>query len=361
MRLLHTSDLHLGRKGREEDIWKQWEKIVALTQQEKVDILIIAGDIFDNGQAERRLKQRFCSSLERLTREGITVLVIPGNHDLRQGNALEGIELPGVKVAFDYEVVILEGIAFHLFPFSPEITGQDLVKIRQKTEAKFEIGVCHASYVAIRDIFNDLGDSQAIHIPLLPEDVKLLQFDYLALGHYHNAKYWQVGKTHCVYPGSIEPLSFKEKGKRQVFIGHFSNEIAISPIEIGCQQSYQEITVQIPPEGFEGAWREIETLPKRFGPCFLKIHLKGIGDEVLVKVWQQKVEKYLKEQAISVIWEDQTVDMAWIESTPLARQFRNIVQKRLEKSPQERDYWWRVLYRGVGCLKECYQEAMPKA
>ena len=227
-----------------------------------------------------------------------------------------------------------------------------IMKMKQKVKAKFEVGVCHASYVALPEIFADLGDSQAIHIPLTQEDIITLGFDYFALGHYHNAKHWQVGNTQCVYPGSIEPLSFKEKEKRYIFLVECNEALKITPIPIGCQRSYEEIVLQIDSQGVDALWPKIEELSLRLGPCFLRLTLRGIVETVRCQNWQSQVSAFLDKKQIKVIWQDETVDLNWIERDTLAKQFLEICRQRARKSP-DKDYWRRVFYRGISLLRQC--------
>ncbi|MDL1971353.1 MAG: DNA repair exonuclease [Candidatus Desulfofervidaceae bacterium] len=351
MRLLHTADLHLGRKGREEDIWKQWEKIITVAQKEGVNVLVIAGDVFDDGRAEKEVKEKFCRSLERLTREGMTVFIIPGNHDLRRGNALAGINLPGVKVVFDYMVVTLGKVTLHLFPFSPQLDGPRMVQLRKDAAGEYQIGVCHASYVALPDVFRDLGESQAIHCPLVSEDIVALDFDYLALGHYHNAKSWQVGKTHCAYTGSIEPLSFKETAPRQIFVIECGHSLDIKLIEIGCQRPYLSYQWQL---GVDVEEKDIEqqlaTLAQRLSPCFLRLTLRGlVKNKLFLKDVILRAQELFQSQGIAVNFFDETVDLTWVKEHRLSRLFYEICQERAE---EDQILWQRVFYRGISLLKQ---------
>ncbi len=352
MRFLHVSDLHLGRKGREEDIWRQWKKVVDIALEERPEVFLITGDVFDNGEADVELKKTFCCSLQPVIEQGTEVLIIPGNHDLRQGNALAGLEKAGLKVFYQYDVYFISEVAFHLFPFASNWTGQDLVKMKKEVKARYQIGAAHASYVALPEIFADLGDSQAIHLPLTREDIMALNFDYFALGHYHNAKHWQVGNTQCVYPGSIEPLSFKEKEKRCVFLVECGEKLKVTSIPIGCQRFYAERILQIGPQGLDALWAKIEELSAHLGPCFLRLTLRGMAETVRCQHWQSQVSAFLEKRQIKVFWQDETVDLGWIEENTLAKQFLESCRQRGKKSP-DKDYWWRVFYRGIGLLRQC--------
>ncbi|CAD7775840.1 MAG: hypothetical protein KCCBMMGE_00367 [Candidatus Methanoperedenaceae archaeon GB37] len=72
MRILHTADLHLGRTGKDRDIWHQWEKIIEIALKENIHILLIAGDVFDNGQAEAGVKEKICYFFKQTGQSGHT-------------------------------------------------------------------------------------------------------------------------------------------------------------------------------------------------------------------------------------------------------------------------------------------------
>jgi exonuclease SbcD len=88
MRIIHTADWHLcdklGRIDRTEDLMTRVERVAELCEERKVDVLLIAGDVFsdqalpdDITQALTRFRETFASFFGR----GGTVLAITGNHD----------------------------------------------------------------------------------------------------------------------------------------------------------------------------------------------------------------------------------------------------------------------------------------
>ncbi len=87
MRLLHTSDLHLGQelhgfsRAYEHDVFLAW--LIQVLKDRAVDLLLITGDIYDSTQASNAALGRFNEFLGRLDRElpRLQVVVIGGNHD----------------------------------------------------------------------------------------------------------------------------------------------------------------------------------------------------------------------------------------------------------------------------------------
>ena len=86
MKILHTADLHLGAKtegkNRIEEQRNVMAEIVTLAEQEKVNVVIISGDIFDQAVPTSEAEDLFYETLENLTKNNDRVVVaIAGNHD----------------------------------------------------------------------------------------------------------------------------------------------------------------------------------------------------------------------------------------------------------------------------------------
>src|ERR687892_49370 len=90
LRLLHTADVHLG--ARHADLGdraatqreRQFAAFVAtidLALGEKVDLLLIAGDLFDSNVQPKRSVERAAAQLERLAAAKIRTVIVPGTHD----------------------------------------------------------------------------------------------------------------------------------------------------------------------------------------------------------------------------------------------------------------------------------------
>lgn len=86
MKILHTADWHLGKKldrfSRLEEQVLVIEEIIEVAEAENVDLIIIAGDLFDNFNPATEALELFYRSLKRLSKDGKRpVLAIAGNHD----------------------------------------------------------------------------------------------------------------------------------------------------------------------------------------------------------------------------------------------------------------------------------------
>lgn len=85
MRLLHTSDWHLGRRFHGasllEDQSAALDRIVQLACERSVDLVVIAGDLYDRAIPPAEAVSLFTDTLARLRQAGIAVVAIAGNHD----------------------------------------------------------------------------------------------------------------------------------------------------------------------------------------------------------------------------------------------------------------------------------------
>ncbi|MEC8814911.1 MAG: exonuclease subunit SbcD, partial [Actinomycetota bacterium] len=93
MRILHTSDWHLGRSFKKESLSDEqgWfvDQVVGVVKSEGVDLVVIAGDVFDRALPPAEAVEAWYGALERVVDAGAQVVGIAGNHD--QG---ERIEIP---------------------------------------------------------------------------------------------------------------------------------------------------------------------------------------------------------------------------------------------------------------------------
>lgn len=247
MKLLHTSDWHLGQKflsfDRDEEhrLALNWLHDTIVEQQ--ADALIVAGDIFDIGNppnAARKLYYRFLAGL--LGTSCRHVVIIAGNHDspamieapreILQAlnvhvvgtpeNEILDLKNPGgeTEAIVAASPFLREGhLRYAAIGESPE---ERLVRLREAIKSHYQelasqIGPSrHHPVIATGHLFaygaqssekQDniyLGDTQNIAAADFPDI-----FSYVALGHIHRAQ--KVGeKDHIRYSGSLIPLSFSE-------------------------------------------------------------------------------------------------------------------------------------------------------
>ncbi len=268
MKILHTSDWHLGQKfisrEREEEHALALEWLAETIVRENVGLLIVAGDIFDIGNPPSSSRALYYNFLKKLWQSDCRHIVVTGgNHDSPQMLdapkeilALLNVYLVG-KAAEDVsdEIIVLknsEGEVEALVAAVPFLRDQDLrravsgetsndriEKIKEgilshyeevgKAAADFKtakIPVIATGHLCVTGHENSakqeniyLGNMENIRADQFPE-----VFDYVALGHIHRPQ--AIGGLENVrYCGSLIPLSFSEtKDEKSVTLVSFKGK-----------------------------------------------------------------------------------------------------------------------------------------
>lgn len=229
MRLLHLSDTHLGKAAyhkvtpeglnqREEDVHAAFARVVDKALELRPDVVLHSGDLFDAVRPSNRTVAQAVEQLLRLTRAGIPVVLIAGNHEtprLREtGSVFRFFEFfPGLHPVYrGPQVVRLGDLALHCVPQAAnegEVRGW-LEAAHPLPEARFNVLTAHVGVSGIKAF--TMGEFNEHVVPTSALDPA---FDYVALGHYH-------GKTqvadHAWYAGSTERMSFGEAGQDKGFL-----------------------------------------------------------------------------------------------------------------------------------------------
>jgi DNA repair exonuclease SbcCD nuclease subunit len=224
MKFIHAADLHLDSPMRGLDSYegapvdelrgatrRALEALVDLALRERVALVLLAGDIFDRDLGDFHSAIYFRSQLLRLTRGGIRVFIVKGNHDAEGQIGRRLPEVDGVHVfsSRTSEVIDLPelGVAVHGRSFPDRVVTQDLVpNYRDPVPARFNIGLLHTSL-----------SGSALHDPYAPTDVPTLVakgYDYFALGHIHARQVVREHAPRIVYAGNLQGRHVGETGSK---------------------------------------------------------------------------------------------------------------------------------------------------
>lgn len=132
MRLLHTSDWHLGRSFHREDLLAAQasflDHLVATVRSERVECVVVSGDVYDRALPPVDAVLLFNDALRRLVAEQVRVVLIAGNHDSahRLGFAADLIDAAGVHLRTDparvASPILVSGVAVYGIPYlEPEL------------------------------------------------------------------------------------------------------------------------------------------------------------------------------------------------------------------------------------------------
>jgi len=257
MRLLHTSDLHLGRSLNGHDLSVAQgaflDRIVETAVKRAVDVVLVAGDVYDRTLPPVESVAAFESFLVRLHALGIPVVVISGNHDqavrLGYGSALfqHGVHLltdPArvqvpVEFADEHGPVLVYGLPY----LQPELTrriltdpdgpdlpatheavvGAAMARVRADLEARGDsprvVVVAHAFVVGGEEgpvVSTSERDVSVGGLQTVPSAV-FAGVHYVALGHLHGPQQPRAVGTDALlrYSGSPLRYSISERDHRK--------------------------------------------------------------------------------------------------------------------------------------------------
>lgn len=231
MKLAHISDLHLGKTlynySLIEDQEYILEQIVGILVEKKVEVLMIAGDVFDKNVAPEAGLKVFRKFLNRLVESKIKVLIISGNHDSAERLTFGGEFMTEKGIFFSkvydgkIEPVSFEDeygpVNFYLLPFiKPQIVNhyiegneidtyeeavQFAVKNMNINTSERNVILAHQNILSAKRCESEeniIGGLDAV------SDAVFKDFDYTALGHIHSQQ--KIGKNNVFFCGT--PLKY---------------------------------------------------------------------------------------------------------------------------------------------------------
>ncbi len=237
-RFVHTADVHLDsplrtlalREPALADLIggatrRAFVSIVDLCLAEKVDALLIAGDLYDGDQTSMKTARFLADQLRRLHEAEIPTFIIRGNHDAESRITRE-LTLPETVKVFSGRadaVTIGAGaldVAIHGVSFAQKHAPESLLpKFRDPAPGAVNIGMLHTS----------LGGSPAHdrYAPCTSADLHGTGFAYWALGHVHQRSVDQ-GRATIVMPGNPQGRDINEAGPRSASLVTIDDSRGIS-------------------------------------------------------------------------------------------------------------------------------------
>lgn len=258
MKIMHLGDLHIGKSLGDFDLYEDQkyilEQILNLIKEKSVDVLLIAGDVYDKAIPGEKSVQLLDYFLKRLVETGIKTYMISGNHDsderLNFGSSL--FESNNIYINSKFNGILKKyslydefgELNIYLLPFvkasqvqhffpEEKIDSYDMAVRTIIKHSDFDVGkrnilVAH-QFVAGKDDPEIAGsEGLSVHNVGMVEKIgygSLAEFDYVALGHIHSPQ--SVGLKHIRYSGSplkyslsevnnnksVPIITFKDKGE----------------------------------------------------------------------------------------------------------------------------------------------------
>lgn len=260
IRLLHLADLHLGwepkylpndkRKIRKNERNELLEKAVnfALEPKNNIDGVVIAGDLFEKFDPSDSLVREVISQLSRITDRGLTLITVPGNHDeytyknsvYRENfNKWPGRLITNPMPEHCFSTSIGD---FKIHVYSLAYTGgltkpQEIQEYPRIHEDGLHLAIFHGSLD-----WDGLSDRS---LPLYSSKLINANYDYIALGHYHQYNTIKIGHALAVYPGAVEFKSFNDEGTGKLtVISWDGRKLEVERVEVDIRQ-FEKINIDI--------------------------------------------------------------------------------------------------------------------
>lgn len=237
MKILHTSDLHIGKYIGTYDLKEDTEyvlnQVVDTAIRERVEVVLISGDVFDRPNPSEEAIKMYVSFLKGLLDKNIKVIAISGNHDsgirlsaykdiLGKGYFVEGeFNSPMRKVSLNDEY---GPVNFYMLPFftpfivksnlklekgleNYDLAMDEIIKRENIDTSQRNIILAHQFVAGFKfggseeDFSYSNGDEKNVAgVGIISLD-KFQNFDYVALGHIHKPQ--KISRETIRYSGSL--------------------------------------------------------------------------------------------------------------------------------------------------------------
>ncbi len=270
-RFVHTADVHLDSPLRTLALRdpelaqliggatrRAFVSVVDLCLNEKVDALLIAGDLYDGEQTSMKTARFFADQLARLQAAEIPTFIIRGNHDAESRITRE-LVLPDSAKVFGGRAEAVEiaagalDVAVHGISFAQRHAPESLLpKFRAPVEGAVNIGMLHTSLAG--------SSAHDLYAPCLPADLHSSGFAYWALGHIHQRSV-EAGRATIVMPGSPQGRDVNEAGPKSASLITIDDGRRIAVEErLTSVAEFRRVAIDLSGvEDWRGALKRIET------------------------------------------------------------------------------------------------------
>lgn len=366
-KILHAADIHLGAKfsglgdkgaSQREQLRATFKNVIITAINEKVNIVLIAGDLFDANQQPQRNVDLVIEHFSLLKRNNIPVCLIPGTHDCLDASSIYKKidfekECPNLKVFSNQDMTYKEYPSFDLTIYGkPNLSNRSYVSpltgLKRLTSTKFHIAMAHGSLYIPEKIAED-------DHPFKIEEIKASGMNYIALGHWHRM-YACSENPPAWYPGPPEWIpDQRERGSILLVTILDSGEVKVEPRMIGLRD-YDEMEIEM--SEVQDLARLRERILKGANLNLVRrVILKGLHSTELV-VNPEELETDLEEEFFSLKITDQShtelkeIPETSYEERLITAKFIKLMKAQVESSDgEEKSIAESALQYGIALLE----------
>lgn len=285
MKFIHIADVHLGvvpdlgyawSELRAKEIWETFSRVIEQVKREKIELLLVAGDLF-HGQP----LMRECKELNYLWEQipDTAVVLVAGNHDHIQKDSaylktkwaknVIGLWSENCQSCYLEKCnTYVYGMSYHGREIDTMVYNRTFpggsTNLRKERPDAHHILLAHG------------GDEK--HIPIHFSSLAGTDFDYIALGHIHQPQILVQDKM--AYAGCLEPTSKNQSGPRGYVRGEIVNGRTTIEFVPFAKREYRNLIVAVDSSSSNGSIRtEVEESIKQQGHHHIyRIELNGFRD-----------------------------------------------------------------------------------
>jgi DNA repair exonuclease SbcCD nuclease subunit len=263
-RVLHMADVHLGARhddlgpvaaAQRERQFAAFARAIDLALTEKVDLVLICGDLFDSNSQPRRSVERAAAELSKLVERHVPVVMIPGTHDCYEPGsiyrAFDIAEMAGAAADSNLVTVLTDShqqadfsqlgvsVMSQVFP-AKRAAQSPLIAITAATESARADGPRAGNWLVgmIHGSIAQPGRFEHDEVIVTDEEIAQSGLDYLALGHVHSMREGRAGNVAYAYPGAPEVVALDQDGAGQVLIVNLEERdgqrvVSVEPRPVG--------------------------------------------------------------------------------------------------------------------------------
>lgn len=258
MKIVHTADLHLSEKA--EERWAALKEIVDVVVRENAELLIIAGDLFDQHVDAEKMRPRL---REMLSGKGFQTVILPGNHDYRAYR--DGLYFGDkvIVISWQNQPLRVGKASIWGLPYE-KISGERLLARLGEISALMNpddqnILLYHGELLDAFFPRHELGDEgDQRYMPVRLSYFDSMPFKYILAGHFHSrfAAWPLAGGGKFIYSGSPVAVTRRETGRRAVNLLDLGGD----PAEVLLDSfHYEELIIDLDPGRKENPLDYIES------------------------------------------------------------------------------------------------------
>ena len=365
IKVLHCADLHFDTPFKElskevsdvskNELLEVFKNIIDLSINENVEVLLIAGDVFDNLTVNKNTLFFISDQLKRI--KNIKVFISPGNHDpYNEKSFYSMINWPENVYIFKGDMEFKEVKELNLVVwgagFRNSYENETLLKNIDVDNDKINIMLLHGEITS--------GNSNNEYNPIYIKDIYESNIDYIALGHRHKfSGILKAGITTYAYSGCPQGRGFDEAGEKGVIVGEiykggtdlkffpmYKRKYITREIDITDTNNYDEVVFKVLSE------LNNEEIHKNFYKIILKGEIKehfNLNEKLLIEKLKDKFYyiKIINNTSIEVNLEELSRDYS-VKGKFIAK----IFEKLKCASDDEKAILELALKIGIQCLSE---------